>query len=422
MNYLKNWFRNNLIGLNGLLTAITFFLLTLPLSLAINNIALGLLLFVCIINRQHLQFNQNRALYLPIAYFILICISLTWTINLEKSLNSISKGISFLLLPLIFLFLPKFEKKDVHKIMKNLAYCMSIYAIFLIIKGFFKYIETNNIDVFFYHELVTLEVNAIYISIIFAIPMIFLLRDNLINWKDYLSVFILFTLIILLSSKNIIIITTILGFLSFIVFRRKVKKKNIIILIGIISLIITLFGNKILDRFDAEFKDFDKNIVLENGVENISIKNAVYQESFNNNQYFSGTSIRVYQARLLVEFIKENNIFWKGFGINASQEKIIEKQEKRGYIPYFGTLNFHNQYIQSFAELGVFGFTLFSFILFYSLFIAIKNKDYNFLSIFILISSLSITESIFSRQRGIALFIIYFCMYHHLYNKKIIAK
>ena len=94
---------------------------------------------------------------------------------------------------------------------------------------------------------------------------------------------------------------------------------------------------------------------------NLSIKEAWSNERFTPNDFFPGTAFRVYQARLFFEFLKEENIFWTGFGLNASYKKLEEKADY--YNVFQGTdkiegyqkKNFHNQYFQVFAELGIFG-------------------------------------------------------------------
>jgi O-antigen ligase len=416
MIYLKRWLKNNCLGLKGILLAITIYLITLPLAkLGYNNLALGILILSLFINRKYITFNRNKALYLPIIFYLFLVLSLFWTINSKESTKALSKEITLFIVPIVFLFIPKFSKADVRRVLKNFSYAMSIYSTGILINAAYRYVKTKNIDVFFYHELVTLNVNAIYISAISSIGLLFLIHNNLKKWWDYLAAIILAITIILLSSKNIIVITILLSTLSFIVFKK--KQKHAYTLLAITILILAAFSSKILSRFQTEANAFNEEIIFSNGIKNVSITEALYQDQFSNNNYFSGTSLRIYQARLLSEFIQEDHIFWTGYGINASQNKIKDKQIERGYVDYFGTLNFHNQYIQNFAEIGFIGFLLFIVIILNSIYVAIKNKDFNFLCYALLIGSLCITESIFARQRGVAIFIIFYCIYHHQ-NKK----
>ena len=62
--------------------------------------------------------------------------------------------------------------------------------------------------------------------------------------------------------------------------------------------------------------------------------------------------------------LAEDGVFWTGYGLNASYPKIEAKGIKyhlylgNGVSEVYQKMNFHNQYIQNFANLGVFGFLL----------------------------------------------------------------
>lgn len=425
MRNIMNLLNNNIITKRKFIT-FTFLLclVTLPFKkLGFNNVATILFVLACIINYKDLKFTKNTLLFLPIFYFILCVCSLFWTIDMSSSLKAIPKEVGLFIFPLLFLFIKNFSQKEIHRIMLYFSYSMAIYCIYLLLNSLIKYLDVHDINVFFYHELVTLEVNAIYISVILAFAFLYLIVNHLKRWFDFASAILLFILIVLLSSKNIIIITVFLSILSFFLFKKRIQVKKLTLFIGLASILCVPFASKIIERFKAEFVDVDNNIIMEDGVENISIKNAWIQEDFSKNSYFTGTSIRVYQLRLLVEFIQETPVvFFSGMGINATQEKIRAKQQERGYLEYFGNLNFHNQFLQSHAELGILGLIILLSMLGSSFYIAIKNRDYNFFCFAVLMSSLCITESIFSRNRGVMIFILFYSLYHQLYIKKISDK
>ena len=150
------------------------------------------------------------------------------------------------------------------------------------------------------------------------------------------------------------------------------------------------------------------------------------QRNFFSKRLFSGTSFRVYQTRLFIEFLKEEPIFWKGFGLNASYNKIEEKA--LGYNVFQGDetaegyqkKNFHNQYIQVFAELGVFSFLILASMLVLLLSKGIQRKDFITISFAVLMISLFLTESFLWRQRGVVFFSLFYCLL--LTQNKSIAK
>ena len=156
------------------------------------------------------------------------------------------------------------------------------------------------------------------------------------------------------------------------------------------------------------------------GVHYVSIKEAWTNPMFTPNDYFNGTAFRVYQFRIFTELIKENNIFFTGFGLNASYPKIKEKAIQ--YNLYMGvkndsdsgyqSKNFHNQYVQNFADLGVFGFIILLILLIVNIKNAIKTKDFVHFAFAILMISLFLTESFLWRQRGVVFFTMMYCLFN----------
>jgi O-antigen ligase len=186
------------------------------------------------------------------------------------------------------------------------------------------------------------------------------------------------------------------------------------------------FG-KIKERFKEEFqtnteKSLSSNVIEETptSVHYVSIKEAWTNPTFSPNDYFNGTAFRVYQLRIFLELVKENNTFFSGFGLNASYPKIKEKAIQ--YNLYMGvendsdsgyqSKNFHNQYVQNFAELGFFGFILLLIILFVNVKNSIKSKDFVHFAFAFLMISLFLTESFLWRQRGVVFFTMMYCLFN----------
>ena len=402
-----------LIGLS-----ITLLLASLPLPFAFINIAFGLLVLAVILNYKQLHFKFSYALLIPVVYYFLCVGSLSWTIEAKETSKYLSKGLFFLALPILFSFLPKLKIEKRQAIFNNYSYLMTIATIFYLLRALYRFIKTGESHYFFYHDLVTLEVNAIYISLFISFAFINLFIKKNKQWYDFLAVFLLFAFLILLSSKNVIIITILGIIVSFCYNKSILKKKNILLILAVFFILMIPLGSKIKERFDLEIQNTTENVKLENGIINVSIENAWEQDSFGPQYYFNGTAFRLYQIRLFKEFLNEDHIFWTGYGASASQDKIIEKQKINKLVEYYGTLNFHNQYIQSFAELGIIGVILLCLMVVFNWIKAIKNRDFVFLFFTILTTSIMFTESLFHRQRGIVFFILLYCIFHSTLNKK----
>lgn len=115
---------------------------------------------------------------------------------------------------------------------------------------------------------------------------------------------------------------------------------------------------------------------------------------------------------MFTEFLDEEPIFWQGFGLNASLNKLVEKEKKYNVYTGYGSLNFHNQYIQNFAELGFIGFVLLILMLFVNIKNAFQSKDFMHITFAVLMISLFLTESFLWRQRGVVFFTLFYCLFN----------
>jgi O-antigen ligase len=115
---------------------------------------------------------------------------------------------------------------------------------------------------------------------------------------------------------------------------------------------------------------------------------------------------------MFTEFLNEEPIFWTGFGLNASLSKLLEKEKQYNLYPGYGTFNFHNQYVQNFAELGAIGFLLLIVILYMNTKKAFMTKDFIHIAFAVLMLSLFLTESFLWRQRGVLFFMLLYCLFN----------
>jgi hypothetical protein len=181
---------------------------------------------------------------------------------------------------------------------------------------------------------------------------------------------------------------------------------------------------KIRDRFFIEYQTIytDNSInsatEAEGKVNTISLNEAWNKERFEHNDFFSGTALRLYQIRIFKELLYEENILFTGYGLEASQEKIREKAKQHNLYPDYGTFNFHNQYVQTFAELGIFGLLVLLLLLFINLKNAWQNKDFIHIVFAVTMIMLFLTESFFCRQRGVIFFITLYCIFNTINNPK----
>lgn len=413
-----------------------FLLVTLVISTGINNIFLGILVAVSFYYSRNIRNKISLVLLLPIVLFLWMAVSYFWSIDVQRTLQAIPKEIALFLIPFVFWLIPSFTKEQKEKLLKYYSYSIALIVVFYLVRALFRFFLTKDTGVFFYHGpdnntdtgLVPRLLNAIHFSVYVAIAFFYFFIKEHKTKSEQLIALLLSVFVILLSSKNIIVIFIFLILIHIFFYSKianRLRLRNLTMLLLLLGLIISF--SKIKERFLVEFttnsdKGISHNIALnkEKGINNISIADAWTKEKFHPSDYFPGTAFRVYQFRMFTEFLKEDPIFLKGFGLNASLNKLLAKEKQYNLYPGYGTFNFHNQYIQVFAELGVIGFILLVFILFVNLKNAFKNKDFLHIAFAILMLSLFLTESFLWRQRGVVFFTVFYCLFNttHLNNKE----
>ncbi len=401
-------------------------MLTIPLAIILSSISIGILVIFTIIYFKKSNFKFDKNLVLPIILYLLMLLSLFWTVDTNRTTTALLKEIPLLIFPICFFCFQAFTENQNQKIIKYYSYGIVLLTFFYLIKASIRFALTQDSGVFFYHELVTKEVNAIHVSVYVAIAFFYFFTKPLKKPLDFVLLSILLLMVFLLSSKNIIVVfigLMIVFHLFYSKLSKQMRLKNLII-VGVILISFTFIG-KIKDRFKQEYETIMtdstvNDVISKDGgtVYNVSIKQAWTNETFKPNDFFPGTAFRVYQFRIFLEMLQEENIFWKGFGLNASYNKIEEKGIKHNV--YLGTndeegyqkKNFHNQYVQNFAELGVFGFLILVIMLFINLKNGIVNKNFIHIAFAVLMISLFLTETFLWRQRGVVFFTSMYCLFN----------
>ncbi|SEP90274.1 O-Antigen ligase [Flavobacterium urocaniciphilum] len=408
-------------------------LVTLPTLMAINNVCTAIFILSVLVLNRNTKFSTQIGLIFPILLFVWMALSYFWTIDASRTISAISKEITLFLIPVSFLIMNPFTKNQVLKLVKYYSFSMVFYALFFLLRGAFRFAVSGDQRAFFYHGeydddfgLVPKLLNAIHISVYVAVAFFYFLNKEIKSKIDIFCASVLFVFLFLLSSKNIIIVFIFLIGIHFFYFTKssnKMRLRNLAIFIIVLGSILSF--SKIKNRFLVEFQSNTNTSVshsvyneADEGVNYISIYEAWNNEKFEHHDYFPGTAFRVYQFRMFLEIFKEEPLFWNGLGLNASLKKLQEKEKKYNLYPGYGDFNFHNQYIQNFAELGFIGFLFLITILLINIKNAIKHKDFIHISFAILMISLFLTESFLWRQTGVLYFIIFYCLFNYKNENK----
>jgi O-antigen ligase len=396
-------------GRKTLVFFITLVAVTVALEHAYNSFAvIGFVLFSILSARRH-HMRFTFALALPMVLYGLMCLSLLWSPSLKISATALGKEAALVFIPLAFMLSRPLTFRSHTAILKSFSLGMCLYGAYLVGRALVRYAATADASVFFYNELAS-EKLSVYLSCFFSLALFFFLsQKNKTFWGHVATAFML-CLVLLLSKKSIIVTDIIIISLYYLAYSNEpvVRRLAFTGFFWLAGGLFSTFGN--LSQQPEKHKLAWKQRHM------VSISEAWNQPVFNHNDDFSGMSFRAYRARVLAEMSTEKGFMLTGSGINTSGLKVQQIAQKHNTthpgwekIPY-SKLNFHNQYMEIYADLGIFGLAVFLVLVIYNLVKALKSGYFIHLAFAVLMISLFLTESFLWRQKGVVFFTLFYCL------------
>jgi O-antigen ligase len=346
--------------------------------------------------------------FLPaIIFFIWYSIALFWSQNLASGLFEITTKLSFLLIPIFFTGF-SLEHKQLKLILKSFVLGCFLASLFLLGNALFEFIDMKNriragenihdfgINVFFKDRLsifIHPSYMAMYLS--FGIWILYL------NWKNsFLPVVFRFLSMILFTGMDLLLVSK-LGILSILLIsifafyelafvqREILKACYLAVLLMAIFLLVITSVPQVSARFeDAVF----------------SLRN-----SDNVKKADESTAARMSIWNVSAELISQN--VWIGTGTGSTNDQLWSAYDKQGLtLAYEQKLNAHNQFIQTFLTVGLPGFLILLWMLFYPLIRAFFKHNRLVSGFFILIILNVMVESMFETQAGIFFFTTFYVL------------
>lgn len=231
---------------------------TIPLPNSVNNVIIGVLVLYSFSQLKKRAFYFTKEMILSIILLVWMAISCVWSIDFFKSLDALPKESSLLLLPfacaLIF-----YQNNQL--LIKFYNSSISLYAIFFLLESAFRFFTENNAIVFFGHELMTKNLNAIHFSVFASIAFFYFLTKANKAIKNYLQLILLVLFLLLLNSKSIILTDIVLVGLYFFFYSKSVNRMRLRNMVLLVSLLFPfVFFNKIREKIEFEFHCIKKTI------------------------------------------------------------------------------------------------------------------------------------------------------------------
>jgi O-antigen ligase len=291
--------------------------------------------------------KQNKLVFIFLAFYALHIISLAYSTNIDDGLGDIEKKIMLFVFPLVLASSPPPSAKQVNVILLAFTISCTLVSAVFVAHGAIKLLTDNQTNFLFYEGLTSLvdSLQPIYFAmyIVFASCSLvhFLVNDWLPRkWRLAARVLLayFFALLILLSARTALLaFTTVMLGAGY--FYARQQQKTMAFLAGAASLVI--IGGMAISSVPFLKERFTS-----------VIESKLYFDPKENNA--NGLTLRLVKWQCSLEGIKGN--FFAGVGVGDAQDVLqscyLEKQFW-GHVPRF---NSHNQYLQTFLELGFIGF------------------------------------------------------------------
>jgi len=337
---------------------------------------------------------------LMLLFYAMHALALFNTNNMQAGSFEMEEKLSFLVFPLILLpiYSYRFERKKIKYFF--LAYVLSAFAgtIFCVLQSLIKYSNTNDIQSFYYLNFSVIQ-HPTYYAMYLITAMILILSVLFKQWNSLKTIFKLllissipyFLLIIILSNSRSGILIAILMLLIAVFYIILRKRK---LLLGLVLIIFLAISGYAVTRIMPQV--FDRFY---------SIKEVLQAEKMEDIKHWNGTTLRIQIYYSAEEIIREN--FWLGVSPGDTRDELVKKYKKYGFrFAVERNYEAHNQFVQTFIGLGVFGLIVLLLIFILPFIYAIKNKDFILFCFTIMIFLLCMFESMLQKQAGV-MFIVF---------------
>jgi len=386
-----------------LICGIAFFIPVWPFFVPYPAVALLVLIFTLPKWKERLKLSKEKRTFtiIFILPWILYALGMFWSKNITFGLEDILLKITMLLFPLAFVLLPPevLNKKNLNKICWTFVLGVFIISAGCLIRATNLYLETGNLNNFFYTQL-SWHYHASYFSMFLGFSIAFLLvylfksKQNNKLWKNTGSILLIlfFQLVIVLLESKAGWIGLIMVYIVFFGYRILMQKRPISsIIFLLISIFIFWATISTIPTSSNRIKTATK--VIANSSEISTEPN-------------SSTAVRLQVWSASLTLISDHFLFGVGTGDVKDELKVYYKKADLDHAVKY-KLNSHNQYLQTFAAIGVVG--IISLLLCFTLpaFRSVKRENLLYTLFLLLFFMNMLFESMLERQSGVYFYVLF---------------
>ncbi|MFN0189078.1 MAG: O-antigen ligase family protein [Bacteroidia bacterium] len=311
------------------------------------------------------------------------------------------KKLSLFVIPLLASpLLGQFTSIDMHKFRIGTGLISLVSSVGFLILAAFRYYIGNDKDAFNFESFI--PYNYVYYSFYFSFTVLCLSYEL---WETKLSLFWKFIALFLLPAYGLAILTIVsskmgilsflIGYSVFIIFKIR-NYKLIAVCFFSISLIAILFISSNVTTLDRFIDLKEKTEIIE-------------KDKFSYNEPFTGLTLRLTFWKIAINHMIKDKNYLFGMGTGDAQDYLneiykIHNLDAGGYKDF----NPHNQWIQTFMQLGLGGVFILSLVFILSMINSLKYKNFALTLFLATTFCFTLSESIFEVNKGIVFFSLFF--------------
>lgn len=373
------------------------FVFFLPFDKFYSTLIFGLLIVTTLldISIQKLKNIPRQCWIFQIIYFLTI-LGYVYSSNKAEAGFLLERQLSFLLFPVILPLAFEFSNERANTLFKSLSISCTLTIIGLFAYLFYLLKVTGTpiseifSPIFLNHKFSDpIGIHAGYLSLYVSLSIFFVLKELMHAKLLFKKCIILFSLIVLvagltfLASRNAFISTLLIIITVFPLFYIKRKTLFLIGFLGIIGV-----GALVITKVDYLKERFSTQLI-----EDINPGTNDYNK----------VEPRIDRWKFALELIAESP--WIGYGTGDEVLMLKTKYKQNNFfVSYYSSFNAHNQYLSYLLKNGILGLVIFLGAFIYYFKLAVKSKNFMYISLLLLMLIGFFTENILDANKGIFFF------------------
>jgi O-antigen ligase len=386
------------------------FCFCLPFGLRIAALLIALWVVVSFFNLQTQPFRKGLKalpLQLMLLFFCLTLVSAIFSSNGTEALFSIEIKLSFLFFPYL-LFCFQWPVEILKRCVVSFVSGCFFACVYLILRAF--YYSINGQPEYFFYTLFSDMIHSSYFAmyLLLAITIVVLFyrqwfstqKSVLISSYFFIAVFVV-TIFLCSSKLGIISFFICMPLLLFYKWRNRLNFKYVGI--GVAGLVLLLFIS--VKLLPGSFQRLNSLTSLPEQIDKTSTES---------------TAVRVLIWKEALQLVRENFLWGTGAGDdNDALYAAYQQQGLTGALSH--KLNAHNQYLQTFIGLGVFGFLLLVLMTLGQMILAVIRKNFLLFVFSLLVMLNFLVESMLQTSAGVLFFAFFYCVFNLVDEEKLLS-